>query len=94
MGFIHAQVSLQYGDRMWLQLTLGLGEFKVFASSPLFLQKAVKTGLWRKKTTKCDALQRKDAYCSDRFSMKNSERTLAHVFISVLVSSCYWDFIT
>lgn len=49
MGFICAEVSLQYGDGMWLQLTLGHGELKVFVSSPLFLQKADKTGLWRKK---------------------------------------------
>jgi len=45
MGFIHAQVSLQCGDGMWLQLTLGPGEFKVLVRSPLFLQKADKTGL-------------------------------------------------
>ena len=85
MGFICAEVSLQYGDGMWLQLTLGHGELKVFVSSPLFLQKADKTGLWRKKLTKCDALQTKDAYC-DRSSMKNSERTLARGFISALVN--------
>lgn len=88
MGFICAQVSLQYGDGMWLQLSLGLGQFKVFASSPLFLQKADKTRLWRKKTTKHDALQRKDAYCSDKSSMKNSVRTLAHGFISLFIFSC------
>lgn len=88
MGFICAQVSLQYGDGMWLQLTPGHGEFKVLVSSPLLLQKADKTGLCWENNQVCDALQSKDTYHSDRYSMKNSERMLAFNFTSALGFSC------
>lgn len=88
MGFICAQVSLQYGDRMWLQFTPGSGEFKVLVTSPL-LQKADRTGLCWENNQVCDALQSKDTYCSDRSSMKNSERMLGFAFISALGFSRY-----
>lgn len=53
MGFTCAEVSLQYGDGMWLQLTPRIGAFKAFVNSSLFLQKKVdKIGLWEEKTTR------------------------------------------
>lgn len=91
MGFTCAEVSLQYGDGMWLQLTPRIGAFKAFVNSPLFLQNRTLGG---KDNQACDALQSRDAYCSYRDSMKNSERALASAFISTLSFYCYRDFIT